>query len=211
MSLPGFEVAGACAPALAVGGDFYDWYRVSEGAAFTLADVMGKGIGAAIIAATVRAVLRAGSWHDDISEAVVAAAVVLEVDLEEAGSFVTLFHARLNIESGLVRYVDAGHGLSLFIRAAATTERLTFLGLPLGAGVDLTWQEQGVTLAPGDTLVSVSDGVLDLFDGTLASLDDAEKIARDSTSAQAMVDALIARAGRNAPDDVIVIVVRRAA
>ena len=61
LSLPGFDVAGACVPTRSVGGDFYDWYPIGEGAAFTLGDVMGKGVGAALIAATVRGVLRAGS------------------------------------------------------------------------------------------------------------------------------------------------------
>ena len=66
-----------------------------------------------------------------------------------------------------------------------------------------------VTLAPGDTLVSVSDGVLDLFDGTLAALDEVEAIVRRSESAQDAVDTLVAMTGRSAPDDVTAVVVRR--
>lgn len=170
---------------------------------------MGKGIAAAIIAATVRAVLRGGSRLPDISAAIEAAAYTLESDLDEAGTFVTLFHARLDMHSGLVRYIDAGHGLSLVVRADGATERLTSLSGPLGAGLDTTWDEQTVTLAPGDTLVSVSDGVLDLVDGTLASLDGVDALVRASGSAQAVVDGLLALAGRAATDDVTVVVVCR--
>ncbi|WP_233194974.1 PP2C family protein-serine/threonine phosphatase [Cryobacterium sp. M91] len=209
VSLPGFEVAGGCAPALAVGGDFYDWYPVGEGAAFTLADVMGKGIGAAILAATVRAMLRAGSRLDDIRDVVQAAATTLEPDLEEAGSFVTLFHARLDMDTGVVRYIDAGHGLSLLLRADGTSERLATSGLPLGAEAEQEWIEESVQLGYGDVLVSVSDGVLDLFDGTLGALDKVAEIVRAAESAQAAIDQIMSMAGLVATDDVTVIVVSR--
>ena len=209
VSLPGFDVAGDCAPAKAVGGDFYDWYPVAQGAAFTLADVMGKGIGAAIIAATVRAVLRAGARGLQLVEAVEAAAAILEADLDEAGTFVTLFHARLNMLTGVVRYVDAGHGLSLVVYADGRTKRLATTSFPLGVDPDESWREHTVTLGEGDTLVTVSDGVLDLFDGTLAALDSVEEIVRESLTAQAVVDDILARARRSAPDDITVVVVRR--
>ncbi len=210
VSLPGFEVAGACLPAYAVGGDFYDWYQMVGGASFTLADVMGKGVGAAIIAASVRAILHVGSKYNHISVALMETATVLKEDLNAAGTFVTLFHARLNTETGVLRYIDAGHGLTIIVRADGRADRLFTANLPLGSGIDEPWEEQTVTFGLGDTLVVVSDGVLDLFDGTIASLDEVAKITRASASAQAIVDTLIAIAiGATAPDDVTVLVVRR--
>ncbi len=211
LSLPGFDVAGACVPTRSVGGDFYDWYPIGEGAAFTLGDVMGKGVGAALIAATVRGVLRAGSNRGSIVASVQAAASILAVDLDEAGTFVTLFHCRLDMHTGVVRFVDAGHGLTLVIHANGTSKRLTTTSLPLGADVEESYRQHRVTLAPGDTLVSVSDGVLDLFDGTLAALDEVEAIVRRSESAQDAIDTLVAMTGRSAPDDVTAVVVRRRA
>jgi serine phosphatase RsbU (regulator of sigma subunit) len=71
------------------------------------------------------------------------------------------------------------------------------------------WREHRVTLSPGDTLVSVSDGVLDLYDGTLSALTEVEELVRRSTSAQQIVDSLLELAGSIAPDDVTVVVVRR--
>lgn len=209
VGLPGFDVAGDCTTAKAVGGDFYDWYPIAQGAAFTLADVMGKGIGAAIIAATVRAVLRAGSRGHPLVEVVESAAAILESDLDEAGTFVTLFHARLNIITGVVHYVDAGHGLSLVVRADGSTQRLASTGFPLGVDPDESWPQDSVILGLGDTLVTVSDGVLDLFGGTLAALDDVEQIVREGRTAQAVVDEILGRAGRSALDDVTAVVVRR--
>lgn len=205
----GYDGAGGCVQARTLGGDFYDWYPVKGGGDFTLADVMGKGMGAAIIAATVRAVLRAGSRSDDIVRGIQTAASILEADLSSAGSFVTLFHARLNMTSGLIRYVDAGHGLSIVMRRNGEIERLSSENPPLGVGSDIAWQENSFVLNHGDTLICVSDGVLDLFDGTLTALDNVAEIAKNSSTAQEIVDTIITLAGSNAADDVTVVVLRR--
>jgi sigma-B regulation protein RsbU (phosphoserine phosphatase) len=215
--LPGWQLAGGCAPAKAVGGDFFDWYPLDSGLAITLADVMGKGVGAALIAATVRAVLRASPEQLDVGEAITGAASTLLGDLEHSGTFVTVFHSRLDTGSGTLRYIDAGHGLSLVVRPGGGVERLSTRSLPLGMGGDVGWREHSVVLEPGDTLVSMSDGVLDLFDGTLASLDAVEVIAREAPDAQAIVDRLLEMAHaldateEGAPDDVTVVALRRGA
>ncbi len=209
LAVPGYDIAGDCVAARGIGGDFFDWYPSDVGATFTLADVMGKGIGAAIIAATVRAVLRSGSRDSDPVAAVNAASAVLGSDLDDSGTFVTLFHGKLEAATGILRYIDAGHGLSLLVRADGTSKRLTTTSLPVGASMDETWREHRVVLGPGDALVSVSDGVLDLFDGTLASLDEVENIVRRTRTSAEVVDAMLTIAGKKAPDDVTLIVIRR--
>ena len=208
VSLPGYDLAGGCVAAQSVGGDFYDWYLTDSGAAFTLADVMGKGVGAAIIAATVRAVLRSHSQDDNVARTINGAAAELAVDLSGAGAFVTMLHARLDADTGIVRYVDAGHALSLIVRRTHA-ERLVSLGYPLGVEAGGAWDEGSTMLSPGDTLVTVSDGVLDLGDGTLAMLDTVEAIVRAANSPQEIVDVILAKAGSNAPDDVTVVALHR--
>jgi phosphoserine phosphatase RsbU/P len=208
LSLPGYDLAGGCVTAQTVGGDFYDWYPTESGAALTLADVMGKGVGAAIIAATVRAVLRSHSKEENVSRAVSAAAAELTDDLGSASAFVTMLHARLDAETGEVRYVDAGHALSLIVRETYA-ERLASPCLPIGVEANGDWRENSTTLMPGDTFVTVSDGVLDLGDGTLATLDMVEAIVRAARSSQEIVDVILKMAGTDAPDDVTVVVLRR--
>lgn len=167
--LPGYSVSTLCVPAFAVGGDFYDHYPVHHGMVFTVADVMGKGIGAAILTATVRGALRAATRALDLAEvdadpaaAVTTVAEQIAEDLACTDTFVTLFHARLDTRSGTVTYVDAGHGVVVLIRADGSTEALPGGGLPLGITADAQWQSNVVTLEPGDTLAIASDGVLDL-------------------------------------------------
>ncbi len=210
LSMPGWDIAGMCLPARAVGGDFYDWYPVGEGAAITLADTMGKGIGAAIIAATVRAVLRSAARFGDVAGAVDAAAASLTGDLDSTGLFVTLFHGRLNMDSGELMYVDAGHGLTFIARANGDIDRLKSTAPPLGIDIETEWIPVGVELAPGDSLVSVSDGVLDLYEGVSQAFESLASLVLLATSAQEVVDAMKLRARGVAPDDVTVLVVRRA-
>lgn len=209
LSMTGWQVAGVCIPARAVGGDFYDWYPVGEGAAFTLADAMGKGIAASIIAATVRAVLRSAARFADVAGAVDAASAALSIDLDNAGVFVTAFHARLDMDSGVLTYVDAGHGLAIVARTDGTAERLTSTAPPLGVDPDAEWSQQTVHLDHGDTLIVVSDGVLDLYDGTLGSLDNLVALALLASDPWEMIAAIRARARGFTADDVTLLVVRR--
>ncbi|PZT96965.1 MAG: serine/threonine protein phosphatase [Gordonia sp. (in: high G+C Gram-positive bacteria)] len=212
----GYSVVSMCKPAYAVGGDFYDHYLLDGGAMFTVADVMGKGLGAAILTASVRSALRGASQAlDDVNpgigpqEAVTMVASHLERDFAGTESFVTLFHGRLTASTGRVEYVDAGHGLALIARADGAVESLSGCGLPLGVLVGVSWESEAVTLEPGDTLVIVSDGLLDL----LSEDSDAQTVANfveEHRDPEALCAAVSALAGASAPlDDVTMVAVRR--
>lgn len=208
--LAGYQVAGVCVPSKSVGGDFFDWYPIDGGLAFSLGDVMGKGVGAGMIAATARTVIRSAAGKENPVVALERMAAVLSTDLRDASTFLTLFHARLSAADGVVSYADAGHGLSILVRADGTTQRLASLDYPLGMVAGSEWTRQHVTLHPGDMIVSFSDGVLDLYDGTLAAVEHLAAISRNSDSADDVVAAVAELAGsQDCPDDVTVIAVRR--
>jgi hypothetical protein len=209
--LEGYEVAGACVAAKGVAGDFYDWYPIEGGAAFTLADVMGKGLGAGIIAATIRATIRSAMRKRKVATGIQRAADVLRYDLRDSGTFVTLFHARLRAADGRLTFVDAGHGLSIIVEAEGTAYRLATEDFPVGAAFEgYGWTPERVMLSEGATLVSFSDGVLDLYDGSLESIERVAEIVRRSATAQDVVDEIARLARRDeAPDDVTVFAVRR--
>ena len=210
--LPGYQVAGACLPSKAVGGDFFDWYPVREGLAFTLGDVMGKGMGAGIIAATARAVVRSAKNVPDPVDAIVRTADCFTAELGETSTFATVFHARVRAEDHTVLYADAGHGLSALVRADGSYERLESADLPVGVPGASGWTSHALRLDPGDLIVTFSDGVLDLYDGTLAAVDRVADMARESTSAEELVERITAlAAGQSNPDDVTVLVLRREA
>jgi sigma-B regulation protein RsbU (phosphoserine phosphatase) len=209
--LDGYELAGVFRPSRSVGGDFYDWYQTTDGLHLTFADAMGKGMGAALIAATVRAVMRSVRYEPDLGTAFGLASRSIASDLDLSGSFVTLFHARLDGASGKVCYVDAGHGLALHVSADGVAQRLPSAGPPVGAWPDARWPQAELELAPGDSLVVVSDGILDVF----ASVDEFTDAVLRTTYGQPTAEAACAALLRLAPaetaeDDVTAVMVRRA-
>jgi phosphoserine phosphatase RsbU/P len=211
--VPGFEIGARCLPASAVGGDFYDWQQLPGGVlSLTVGDVMGKGMSAALLMATVRAVIRAMVSQHGPADAVQHTASSLDGDLARSGSFVTLFHAQLNTATGELRYVDAGHGQALLRRANGDIAPLQPWGLPLGVLSTEHYSEGVVTLGPGDLLVIYSDGLSEarpeLFRDQ-ASL--AAQLTCNDTAgviAQKLVD-LATAGGGQLPDDLTVVAVRR--
>jgi hypothetical protein len=216
--VPGYRVAGSCQPAFAVGGDLFDHDLVDGDLVLSVADVMGKGAGAAILMATVRAVLRttvrdAGRARDGRrpeGDVVTATNRTLLPDLQRTGSFVTAFHARLDAATGRVRYADAGHGLSLVRRAAGGVERLAGEDLPLGIDADQRWTEHELVLEPGDTLFSFSDGLFDVLGGTHEALGEVARLLEAHPEPDDLLRAVRALASAAAPlDDVTAVAVRR--
>ncbi|KUI47259.1 serine/threonine protein phosphatase [Mycobacterium sp. GA-1199] len=214
--LPGYSVCAMCSPAFAVGGDFYDYYPVQRGAVFTVADVMGKGLGAALLTASVRSALRGASRavdqvaHDaDLSAAINSVASQLTEDFSRTETFVTIFHARLDTMTGRVQYVDVGHGIAAVLRRTGTVERLSAGGLPMGVVPDDTWGTQETVLEPGDMLVVASDGSLDLLGRSAVEQDILNFIAAHAQPGElcAAVGALTTR--KPPLDDVTLIAVRR--
>jgi serine phosphatase RsbU (regulator of sigma subunit) len=208
---PGWEFAGVCRPSRAVGGDFTDWYRQHDGRlVLTIADVMGKGVGAGIVAATVRAAMRTAGRTRRPSEAIAVAAAALDEDLQRTGSLVTLLHARLDPVTGGCTWVDAGHGLMMIVRADGRIERRSGGDMPLGVVPGDSWTEHCTVFGPGDMVMAFSDGLLDLFDGTMAAVAEIERIAAAAADAPALVEAVLEIAGDRAlPDDLTVSVIRR--
>ena len=167
--VPGYEVAALCLPAFSVGGDFYDHYTTGSGSYFTLVDVMGKGMGAAILTASIRSALRGstrgleGVPSAGLDTVLTVASEQLADDFSRTGSFATAFHARLDSATNTVEWVDAGHGLAFVREPDGTTTALTTGDLPLGVGTQ--WEVQAAELRPGAMLVVCSDGLLDIVSG----------------------------------------------
>ncbi|MDY6995785.1 MAG: SpoIIE family protein phosphatase [Actinomycetota bacterium] len=208
---PGWTFGTASRPALQVGGDFYDVRVQQQHAVLCLGDVMGKGMDAGMLAAATRTALRAHDADTSPSHVVSDAARILGGDLHRINAFVTLAYLLVDLDTGEYRLADAGHGLHFVVRAGSgRVERLASDDMPLG--VDDRWCELSGKLAPGDTILLVSDGVLDLWGGLPDQLQCAvaECSARDGVSPQAVVDALCADAGAVLDeDDITAVALRR--
>lgn len=200
-----FTIAGMNIPYHHVGGDFYLWTTDDRSVDITLADVMGKGVGAAILAATVRAGFLAQQRREP-EDALKEANLLLFSDFTATETFATAFHARLDAATGTLSFVDAGHGLTILVHADGSFDRLASSGLPLGVARYVTWSATTVTVRSGDTLLTFTDGLLDLFDGTLASLADIAKLVWRSSSPQEILDRIAEICEVGEPSDDITVV-----
>lgn len=213
LDVPGFDLAARFVPAGSVGGDFYDWQQLPEGLVLTMADVMGKGPAAAILAATTRSVLHAQPRLHDVAGTLTATELAMDADLLNAGAFVTMFRAFVDASDGTVSYTDAGHGLSMIIGADGSTQRLSATGLPLGIAPGPTRVSARARLLPGDLLVTFSDGVLDALGGSMEDLDQVRDAVRGTASADDAAGAVLDLVGDTgyAEDDLTVLTLLRAA
>ena len=210
VQVPGLEVAGYCEPARTVGGDFYDWQVLDGRLQVVLADVMGKGLVAAVIAASVRTLVRGTSPYNTVAATVTRAATDSQDDLDDAGRFVTMFAVRVDPATGEMDYVDAGHGLALVLQPDGGVRRLGSGDLPLGALRGDEWTSRTAVLAPGETLLVVSDGVLDAFESAEDALAGARELALQSQKPSTVVDLVTRRVHElTTTDDLTVIAVRR--
>jgi len=144
-----------------VGGDFYDFYFVGSGKiALVVADVSGKGVPAALFMmrakATVQGLLKGGM---PLSEAVTAANDRL-AEANDANMFVTAWIGVVDITTGEVEYVNAGHNPPIVRRADGSVAYLTEkCGPPLAAVAGSIYGKRTLTLQSGDGLVLYTDGV----------------------------------------------------
>ena len=209
LQLPGFDLAGRCVPAREVGGDFYDWSQSQDGrVTFVVGDITGKGMAAAILMATVRAVMRAVVRDSAPQEAIRYIANGVTRDLQRSERFVTLFIGQLDVTTRRLRYVDAGHGHVFIRRADGTVETLESRGLPVGTFAETEYQEGACTFSSGDALVVHSDGLIDARPDLRLNHEALAQHLAGATGATEMVDRLVALAGPKAafPDDLTVLV-----
>jgi serine phosphatase RsbU (regulator of sigma subunit) len=136
----------------------------------------------------------------------------MQEDLEASTTFVTLFAARVDPASGDLTYVDAGHGLALVLDQEGRARTLRSTDLPLGTLPDDRWHEHRDRLEQGETLLLISDGVLDAFADVAAAITAAEQVAREALGIEQLVDRVCGLFVESLqPDDVTVVAVRRTA
>jgi hypothetical protein len=206
---PHWDVAGVCRPSRQVGGDFYDWHGTPFGTVISLGDVMGKGMSAAIVMASVRAALRAGARRPDLAGALAFTAASLADDLESTGTFATLVTARLG-DRGQLACVDAGHGHAAVIRATGHPEEIRQRGFPLGIDIGERYVLERHVLGPDDLFVAWSDGLPDA--GGPGTAEEVARAVRCAPTAEEAVDRLLDTLGPGSPpDDVTILAARRRA
>jgi len=158
--IAGFEIAGAWEPAREVGGDYFDVIRLSDTKlALCIADVVGKGVSAALLMANVQASVRAfasetasPSWVCSRVNSVICTNIA-------SGKFVTLFYGVLDAETMTLLYTNAGHLRPILVSAEGKATELDNGGALLGVFPGWTYEDSTAQLRPGDRLWLVTDGI----------------------------------------------------
>ena len=162
--LPGFQIACAWQPAGTVSGDYFDVLPVApDQLGLCIADVSGKGMAAALLMSNLQASFRA-FVRDNPSPAELCAKLNLVLCENIApGRFVTLFYGILHAGTLRMRYENAGHCLPLLVHADGAIEFPAAYSGVLGLFSHWTYSDHDLDLAPGDSLVLLTDGVLEAW------------------------------------------------
>ena len=161
-SMPGLDYCGRCRPAREVGGDYYDFLELPEGRlGIAIGDVSGKGIGAALMMASLEASLRGqASVGHDLPE-LMKRVNSLVYEASSANCYATLFYAEYDPRSRQLSYVNAGHNPPVILRKSAAACQVFRLetGGPVIGLLRQCYQQESFPLEPGDLVVLFTDGV----------------------------------------------------
>jgi len=164
--LPGYELQGFYKPLREVGGDYFDVIDLSENRSlFILADVSGKGMPAALLAANIQALVRIIA---SVESSPLAMAQQINKHLSRytpLDRFATAVFLVLNRDSGELTYVNAGHNAPLVSSSGGSTIFLEATGLPLGLYPDAKFEARTTSIDRGATLLLFSDGLTDSIQG----------------------------------------------
>ncbi len=158
-----FDIYALMDPAKEVGGDFYDFYLLKEKIlVFLVADVAGKGIPASLFMMRAKTILKTFAENDVSVADIFTNANYQLCEGNDAGMFVTAWMGFLDLETGELRYANAGHNRPLLRRKDGSFE---YLQGPAGfilAGMEgIVYKEQTLKLEPGDELFLYTDGVVE--------------------------------------------------
>lgn len=218
-TLPGYEVAAVMHPARLLGGDYYDFFQISEDVVdVVIADVSGKGAAASLLMPSLALALRTRA-----RELSGPAAIVKDLDeslkqITNGATFVTIFYARLHGASRTLEYASGGHNPPLLLRAGTgDSSFLDQAGPIVGILPAAEFSNTVVSLERGDILTLFTDGVTEQENerGEEFSVERLESVVLNKQNEPASVavneiaDAVSAYAGgQDQADDLTVVVVK---
>lgn len=169
LAIPGLSIATFYQPAHCIGGDYYDLFSMNSGRyGIAIGDVSGKGVGAALLMASLRASLRAQALHPHLDPSMLIGCVNrLVYDSSPAHCFASLFYAEYEPATRLLKFVNAGHNPPVVARLAKGSVDLFHLksaNVPIGMSADSQFSTMTFRLQTDDILVAYTDGITEAED-----------------------------------------------
>jgi sigma-B regulation protein RsbU (phosphoserine phosphatase) len=196
------EIHALMEPAREVGGDLYDFFQASEHLfCFLVGDVSGKGAAAAMFMARTRSLVRMAAqlWRNTSGDQITAVRIIEAVNHELCQNngdrmFVTLFLGLLNIKTGVLTYVNAGHLAPCVLHASGRIAPVNGKpAMPLAVRAGALYQERTVNLLPDDTVFVFSDGVTEAMNAADEFYGN-ERLQADLCAASALTPEAMVRA-----------------
>lgn len=164
--IPGIECDTFYKPAHTVGGDYYDFFQLSSRQwGVALGDVSGKGIGAALVMANLKASIRALAQQSYSNPAIVMTRVnQLVHESSPIHFYASLFYGEYDPPTRTLTYVNAGQNPPIVIRCEWGRSRVFRLepeGTPIGLFENSSYKSLNFDLEPGDILVACTDGIIE--------------------------------------------------
>lgn len=162
-----YSVAAHSQPSRTVGGDFYDFVDIDDqgGFAMVIADVSGKGMPAALLAAQIQAALRSEIFNNRIvSDAITNVNNIVANLSSSSGKYATMFFGELRPNTCEFEFSNAGHNYPILMRADGSHELLSAGGTIIGAFRDTTYEARKVNLYPDDLIFFYTDGLSEAQD-----------------------------------------------
>jgi serine phosphatase RsbU (regulator of sigma subunit) len=160
---PHLAISGINTPCLAVGGDYFDVFPLSDNrTAFLIADVSGKGLGAALLTNLLQGALSGMTLGTDPGRVFNHINRFL-CDHAEVGRYATMFFGILD-DQGNLEFINAGHPSPFLIRRGVAEEAFTEGSYPVGLVPEAEYTATCLKLEPGDTVVLFSDGITEAMD-----------------------------------------------
>lgn len=217
-TMAGCKIAARWTPAAGIGGDCYDVIRFSDTrCAVSIADVVGKGLPAALLMSNLQAAVRAFATPTADPHDVCGSVNRLLCRNIASGKFVTFCYVVVDLAEGVITYANAGHNPPLLLRADGRLDQLGTTGLVLGVSPDWTYTTGRTVFGSGDRLICFTDGMtearnaadVEFGEEQLASKAGATARGSAEALADALMEAVITWTGGAAQDDATLIVVDR--
>ncbi|NIO05757.1 MAG: SpoIIE family protein phosphatase [Proteobacteria bacterium] len=216
----GLEIASDSLPATEVGGDFYDFLKLTDGKShIVIGDVAGKGMSAAMFMGIVRSIIRAESTESPDAAEVMRKSNRLVCLDAKSGMFVTVFYATFDERTAVLEYCNAGHAYPLLYDPGKEKfEYLNTEGRPLGITEESTYESKTHRLEAGQLVILYTDGIVESVDASNTPFGEErirEVIAKSSDASPReiiqKIKASIATHSGTAPqsDDMTLIVLKR--
>ncbi|MBB6429543.1 SpoIIE family protein phosphatase [Algisphaera agarilytica] len=158
--VPGYDIAARYVPSFELSGDFYDFINLDHSLGIGVGDVVGKGVAASLLMASVRSSLRAYAQDlYDLDEVISRVNKHMCRDTLES-EFVTLWYGTLDRDSGRLTYCNAGHEAPLIVRNGELIP-LDIGGMIVGVDRDQAYDKGVWDFQPGDMLLLYTDGLPD--------------------------------------------------